>query len=465
MLKKTEYIDSYLEDSSGISGGFADAVYIPENEKEVSEILRDCYEKNIPVTVSGGRTGLAGGCVPFGGVVISAENLKKIDIRGESAVIGAGTNLLEIDDVLRGGNLFYPPDSTERTAVFGGTVSTNASGSRGFSYGRTGDYILSAKVVLSNGEILNLKRGQITEDGGIMNIYGRNVPCADFEMPAVKSAAGYFSKKGMDAVDLFIGSEGSLGFICECEVRLIKRPVFLSAAIFFKGENVLETVKKLKDSELDVVSIEYFDRNSISLISDEFPQIPKNSKAAVFIEKTGNEIEEIGKLLESAGNVEEVLIADNTKTLQLFRDIRHRVPEKINEMVKSRGFQKIGTDFAVGEDAFPEMFRTYREVLEKASIEYAVFGHIGESHLHVNMIPCNQEEYAQSKKIYRNFAGKAISLGGTISAEHGIGKLKREYLQMMYGKSVIEKMNQTKKALDDRFILGRGNILPVQSNY
>lgn len=461
MLKKTEYIDSYLEDSSGLPGGFAESVYIPDNEKEVSEILRDCYEKNIPVTISGGRTGLAGGCVPFGGIVISAENLKKIDICGESAVIGAGTNLLEIDDALKGGNLFYPPDSTERTAAFGGTVSTNASGSRGFSYGRTRDYILSAKVVLSNGEILNLKRGQITESGGVMNIYDLSVPCANFKMPAVKNAAGYFSKKGMDAVDLFIGSEGTLGFICECEVKLVKRPVFLRAVFFLKDENVLNLVKKMRGSKTGIVAIEYFDKNSISLIRKEFPRIPENAESAVFIEKVGGELEGINELAEKTENVKEVFIADNPRTLKLFRDIRHRVPEKINEMVKSRGFQKIGTDFAVGEDVFPEMFRTYRKVLEKSSVEYAVFGHIGECHLHINLIPRSQEEYIMAGKIYRNLAEKVVSLGGTISAEHGIGKLKREYLQMMYGKSVIEKMAQTKKALDDRFILGRGNILLV----
>ncbi len=459
MLKKTEYIESYFEDASGVHGGFAEAVYIPENEKEVSGILRDCYERNIPVTVSGGRTGVTGGSVPFGGVVISTENLKKIDVRGKSAVIGAGTTLLEIDDALRNGNLFYPPDPTEKTAAFGGAVSTNASGSRGFYYGRTGDYIISAKIVLSNGKILDIKRGQITESGGFVNICGQNVPAAGFEMPSVKSAAGYFSKKGMDAVDLFTGSEGTLGFICECEVRLINRPVFLSAAVFFKDENVLETVRKLKDPKWGVVSIEYFDRNSILLINGEFPQIPKNSKAAVFIEKTGREIEELGELLETAGNTEEILIADNARTLQLFKNIRHRVPEKINETVRRRGFSKIGTDFAVGESVFPEMFLTYRKVLEKSSVEHAVFGHIGENHLHINMIPHNREEYDLSKKIYKDLAEKVISLGGTVSAEHGIGKLKREYLRMMYGEDVIGKMRQTKKALDGRFILGRGNIL------
>jgi len=461
MLKKTECIDSYLEDASGFQGGFASAVYIPDNEKEVSGIMRDCYERNIPVTVSGGRTGVAGGSVPFGGVVISTENLKKTDLRGASAVFGAGTTLLEIDDALRTGNLFYPPDPTEMTASFGGTVATNASGSRGFSYGRTGDYIISAKVVLSNGEILNLQRGQITESGGLMDICGRKIPCADFEMPAVKNAAGYFSKKGMDALDLFTGSEGTLGFICECEVRLIKRPVFLTAAVFFRDENVLETVEKFKTSGRGVVSIEYFDRNSISLISGEFPQLPKNSKAAVFIEKTGRDIEELSELLETAGNVEEILIADNSKTLRLFKDIRHRVPEKINETVRRRGFSKIGADFAVGDESFPALFRIYRDILAKSSVEHAVFGHIGENHLHINLLPRGREEYDRSKKIYEDLAKEVISRGGTVSAEHGIGKLKKEYLRMMYGKSVMGKMLQTKKALDDRFILGRGNVLQI----
>ena len=461
MIKKREFIETYLEDASGFPEGRADAVYLPESEEEVSEILKSCYERRIPVTVSGGRTGLTGGAVPLGGVVLSTERLKKIELKGETAVVQAGATLAELEDALSGTGLFYPPDPTEKNAALGGTIATDASGGRGYYYGRTRDYVVSLKIALADGSLLNLRRGEVKEKNGFIELAGRKIPCASYAMRQVKTSAGYYSKKGMDAVDLFAGSEGTLGIVCGAELRLLKKPSMLILAAFFNSENVLEAAEKLKDPSLDVVSLEYFDFNSLALARGDFPAIPGGARSALFIEKKGSSLDDIARVLEESGSLEDVFVAEDKKRIEFFRNFRHRVPEKINEIMRVRGFRKIGTDFASPAGGFPEIFDFYKKTLETAGMEYAVFGHIAESHLHINMMPKNREEYTAAQDVYRILAEKIISSGGSVAAEHGIGKMKRKYLSMMYGGKTMREMFETKTALDSRLILGRGTIFRI----
>jgi len=142
--------------------------------------------------------------------------------------------------------------------------------------------------------------------------------------------------------------------------------------------------------------------------------------------------------------------------------LRHGVPEAVNEIVKKNGFPKIGTDIAVPEEGFAKMFDLYKSTLKARGISYLIFGHIGECHLHVNMLPSSEEEYDLSKKIYLEFVQMALRLNGTVSAEHGIGKLKHEYLEKMYGRKGILEMASLKMMLDPNSILGIGNIFPKE---
>ncbi|PIU18743.1 MAG: hypothetical protein COT16_01175 [Elusimicrobia bacterium CG08_land_8_20_14_0_20_44_26] len=464
MIEKKQFIETYFEDCSGLAGGEADAVYIPESVEEVSEFMRNCYEKRILVTVSGGRSGLVGGAVPQGGVILSTEHLKKIEIKEETALLQAGVTLSEFENALSGSGLFYPPDPTEKNAAIGGMIATDASGGRGFYYGRTRVYIVSLRVALSDGSLVNLRRGNTKERDGFIEINGNKIPCASYDMPPVKTAAGYFSKKGMDAVDILAGSEGTLAIICEAQVRLLKKPHFSVLAAFFAEENIIETVEKLKDPKLDVVSVEYFDSNSLKLAFRDFPAMPANAGSALFIEKKGQYLDDLARVLEESEALLDVFVADDGRRKELFRNFRHSVPEKINEKMRARGLRKLGTDFAVPSGKFPEIFAFYKKTLEFSGMEYAIFGHIAESHLHINMMPENKREYEAARVIYAVLAEKIISSGGTISAEHGIGKIKREYLSMMYGQRIIHHMIETKKAADGRFLLGRGNIFLPEAN-
>jgi len=146
------------------------------------------------------------------------------------------------------------------------------------------------------------------------------------------------------------------------------------------------------------------------------------------------------------------------------KEFRHAVPETINQIIGERKrkiptLHKIGTDLAVPNENFEIIFKFYQETLDTAGLQYAIFGHIGDNHLHVNMMPRNEEELIEAKKYYKIFAEKAIELGGTVSAEHGIGKLKKEFLKILYGEKGIEEMKNVKKVLDSNCILGKGNLI------
>ena len=151
---------------------------------------------------------------------------------------------------------------------------------------------------------------------------------------------------------------------------------------------------------------------------------------------------------------------DRPEDQQSFREFRHALPEHVNEIVRKHRFPKTGTDIAVPDAHFEEMMRFYEATLEASGIRHLVFGHIGESHMHANLLPSTEAEFHRSKQLYLELAEKAIALGGTVSAEHGIGKLKHAFLEKMVGEKGIKEMTAVKKALDPACILGLGNIFP-----
>src|SRR5947207_4392657 len=168
----TEDLQNYLTDASNIQGGHAAKLFIPESTDEIQELVQEANKAGIPVTVSGARTGTVGGAVPFGGYVISLERLntiKSIDREIKRAVVEPGVILRDLQNAVEAAGLFYPPDPTEWSCQIGGTVATNASGARSFKYGATREYVRRLKIVLANGEIVELRRGEVLagDDGSI----------------------------------------------------------------------------------------------------------------------------------------------------------------------------------------------------------------------------------------------------------------------------------------------------------
>ncbi len=480
MIEKTDKdtIGNYFEDSSNLKGGHADKVVIPENTEELACFIKDANSRKIPVTISGGGTGTVGSRIPFGGVVISMErfnNLSGISCSEMSATLSAGVLVEELKNSAEKKGLFYTSHPTERSASVGGTVATNASGSRSFRYGPTRKHVRRLKMVLPDGEILELRRGQAFFDRkhpAITLSSGRiiNIPVPGYKMPDVKTSAGYFWKDGMDPIDLFIGQEGTLSVITEMDIGLVNKPSgVLSCFVFFKKEEdswgFSDCVKRSQG--LDILSIEYFDHNAVEFLRKKSGNLPGEAEAAIFFEQEIGEKEEnkliddwIKAIVRYGSSADATWVAMNDKDSREFTELRYAVPESINELIKKSGFHKFSTDIAVREDKFSEMMDFYVRALRGESIRHVIFGHIGENHLHVNILPKSSDEFKRAEAISLSFVHKGVSLGGTVSAEHGIGKLKHKYLEEMYGRQGVLDMIRIKKVFDPNCILGRGNIFP-----
>ncbi|MBP1611779.1 MAG: D-lactate dehydrogenase (cytochrome), partial [Acidobacteria bacterium] len=233
-------IAKYLVDESRMAGGSAVEVAWPASPAEAAELLRECAASAIPVTVSGAGTGITGGRVPQGGVVLALDRMNRIlELAPDRARVQAGALLSEVFEATGAEGSWYPPDPTEWGCSIGGTVATNASGARTFRFGPTRRWVERLLVALPDGSLLDLPRGAVRAAGGRFEIPRGGgpplvVPAPDWALPrTTKHAAGYYSAPGMDLVDLFVGSEGTLGAVLEAELRLIPAPEEFLAGIFF----------------------------------------------------------------------------------------------------------------------------------------------------------------------------------------------------------------------------------------
>lgn len=487
MIIKTDIseIQNYLVDAANYKGT-CKAVYFPDSSEEIVEIIKKAIEEKVKVTVSGNGTGLTGGRVPEGGIVISTEKMNKIlEINEEEkfAVVQPGVLLSDFQKEISKLNLYYPPDPTEQECFIGATVATNASGSKTFKYGSTRKFVLELEIILPNGEKIFLKRGDVKASNGLLKLITESgkemlLELPNYKMPDTKHAAGYFVQNDMDAIDLFIGAEGTLGIITKIKLRLLDKPQnILSSVIFFSEEkdalNFIAEAREISfnnrkslNNELDALALEFFDKNALEFLSADYPNIPPSSQAAVWFEQEftrENEeklFEQWTELIEKHNaDYESAWFAANQKDRANFGEFRHAVSWKVNEYIAQKNILKVGTDVAVPSMNFNELYFYSKSIVEESGLHYLSYGHFGDCHLHLNMLPRNNEEYKTAKNLYKQICAKAIELDGTISAEHGIGKLKREYLLMMFGEEGVQQMAKLKKQIDPNLILNIGNII------
>lgn len=505
MQVKTQLDDlqNYLIDASNMPGGNAERLFVPETAEEIAEVLREANENGIAVTISGARTGTVGGAVPFGGYIVSLERLNKIksiDKATMTAVVEPGVILADFTKAVEAEGLFYPPDPTEWSCQIGGTVATNASGARSFKYGATREFVTGLTIVLADGDVLKLKRGEVFSNGdGVVKLKtegGRNITAKipTYERPNVrKNVSGYFNEQPLDAIDLFIGSEGTLGVVTEIELRLLpKAEGFFSGIVFFKNqEDLLAFVDEAKaasfslhkpardqgrsglsaaeDALTDVRAsaslIEYFDDRALAFIRERFPETPEGMAGAIYFEQeTTSETEDAlfeqwnSSLEKHNADIDGSWFTTTDADREKMRAFRHALPVSVNERVVRNKQKKIGTDMAVPDENFAGFLKYQKEMLDASGIEYVIFGHIGDCHLHANLLPKDEDEATRSRHIYGRFVAQSIMLGGCVSAEHGIGKLKSKYLYVMMGERYLNEMAELKKAFDPKGILGRGNM-------
>ncbi len=515
---------AYLTDESKLSASPFDLLFFPKNEMELAAVVREMSRRNVPVTIAGARTGLVGGCVPQGGALVSLERLDQIeriwyeDSAGEWRVRAqTGLSLKGLESMLKNKQFpalerspdpavqadlarfksdpysyFYPPDPTEMSASLGGSVVTNASGARTYRYGPTRAWVRGIRVLLADGEFLDIPRGKyFASPAGqfvVINSQGltRSFNIPDYALPKTKCASGFYTAPQMDLIDLFIGSEGVLGIVTRVDVALLRREDKISIIQFLDEEDkaIALTQALRKDPRLQLDFLEFYSEHAVNLLRERqresptvvgMPPIPEGARAAIFIELSFDpraEPFDYAPLEEAAASVGACL-ADSwagyePRELERFKFFRHLLPETVNSLIAERKKQypavhKLGTDLAVPDEHLEEIWQLYKTGCERMGLEWCAFGHIGNNHIHVNILPRDMEDLHRGLELYEVFARRAVELGGAVSAEHGIGKIKRKFLELMYTAEQIAQMKRIKKALDPRGLLNPNDIFTAEA--
>jgi FAD/FMN-containing dehydrogenase len=270
----------------------------------------------------------------------------------------------------------------------------------------------------------------------------------------------------MDALDVFIGSEGTLGVVTRATVRLLPAPgELLTGVVFFASIDHALSAVEVWRSIGRVRMLEYFDAGSLDLLRSTYREVPAGARAALLIEQ---EIESdadvdlwLERLYEAQALTEDSWFGTDNADRERFRRFRHAVPERVNDEVRRRGLLKMATDFAVPVSRNREMMAIYRDRLDRSFPgHYVIFGHIGDAHVHANLLPRNAEEASLAQETIVELAKETVALGGTVSAEHGLGKRKAHLLSLQYRPEDIQAMAAVKRHFDPLWLLGRGTLLP-----
>ncbi|MBV8072220.1 MAG: FAD-binding oxidoreductase [Acidobacteriaceae bacterium] len=454
----TVSIDAYLRDASGYAGE-AEQVFLPSSKDELVQLVHTCSAGKIPLTVSGAGTGLTGARVPHGGFVVSLEKFRDIQIEQGHARCGAGVLLRDLQHAAAQTNQFFGPNPTEDTACMGGIASTNAGGARSFHYGSVRHHIRSLQVTFMDGSTAAFRRGDLVD-----------FPITPVRTPATtKNSAGYYLKPGVDWVNLLCGSEGTLGVITEMEISLLPEPgAVLSGVVFFPlDEYALDAIEAWRPLH-ELRLLEYMDAPGLNLLRPSYPEIPAGAEAALLIEQNLSseddpELDEWTiRLLKQRAFEHDSWFGFRSHDRERFRAFRHALPAIVTDLARRNGFSKFSTDLAVPIERHRELHAYYkRRCGEVLPGKFTIFGHAGDANNHINLLPTTKAEAQSGEELMHEFAAYIVSLGGTVAAEHGIGKTKTDLLPLMYLPWEIDAMKNVKRRLDPDWLLGRGNIFAI----
>ena len=449
-------ISRYLEDSSGYRGE-ADRVFAPSDAREIRKIVADASARKIPLTVAGAGTGLTGARVPHGGWVISLERFREIAIHRGFARCGAGVILKDLQHSAAQSRQFFGPNPTESSACIGGIISTNAGGARSFHYGAVRRHVLALDITLMDGRALRLTRGERVD-----------FPFEPIRLPATtKNSAGYYLQPDLQWVDLLAGSEGTLGILTSADLQLLPEPpAILSGIIFFPSDNEAFAAVDAWREFPELRQLEFLDEHSLQVLRPSYSGIPSAARAALFIEQNlrSEDDEEVdawtSRLSEQGAFEDESWFGFTAADRERFREFRHTLAVLVTDTARRNGFPKFATDFAVPFVRNRELHEYYkRRCDELFPGQYTIFGHVGDANNHINLFPADAEQARQVESLMREFAEYVVSLGGTVAAEHGIGKSKTDLLKLMYSAGEMDAMRHVKRHLDPDWLLGRGTIL------
>jgi D-lactate dehydrogenase (cytochrome) len=486
-------VSSFVSDAAHVPGGFAAGVASPRNEAEVAALVAAADR----VLAVGAQSSLTGGATPRGEVVLSTRALTAMATpRGQTVRVGAGVPLSGLQRVLAGSGLYYPPVPTFDGAFVGGVIATNAAGAATFKYGATRAWVSAITVVLANGDVLDIHRGAcIASPAGwfeIEPVRGAlvRVPVPTYSMPDVaKLSAGYFARPGMDLIDLFIGSEGTLGVIVEAELGVMPRPRRVVALVRCGGDaQAVALTGALRDraaavdgqERLAVSAIEYVDDRALAALPDEAftrAQVARPPAGSVLlliqIEVEGEEgpaLERLQAVLASAGVADDPVVAsaDDDRAAERMFSLREAVPASVNALVaaaKARvhpEIHKTAGDPVVPFAQLADSLALYRAAFASRGLDCAIWGHFSDGNLHPNLIPRSLEDVRRGREAILEIARGVIAMGGSPLAEHGVGRsaLKQQQLRELYGESGIAAMRAVKRALDPAGKLAPGVLFP-----
>ncbi|WP_457681381.1 FAD-binding oxidoreductase [Thermovibrio sp.] len=418
--------------------GVPDAVVFPETTEDVAKVLAFANEEGIPVYPRGAGSGLTGGAAPLeGGIVISTEKMNRIievDEDNLAVLVEPGVVTYELQKEVEKRGLFYPPDpSSYKYSTIGGNIAENAGGPRCVKYGVTKDYVMQLEVVFADGTV------------------------AKVGSKAVKSVAGYNLK------DLIIGSEGTLAFITKAYLKLIPKPeaVRTALAVFPKVEQAAQAVADMFKAKVIPTACEFLDRNSIVAV-ENYAKIglPTYAEGLLVIEVDGYEAvvdELINRVIEvcKKAGAQEVKTAATEEERNNIWMARRAVSPAIVQLKP----KKINEDVVVPRSKIPTLIKKVYEIADKYNLMVVNFGHAGDGNIHVNFMYEPHEEEKVERAVKEVFE-LTIRLEGSISGEHGIGWMKKEFLPLEVGEA-LEKMKAVKRALDPNNILNPGKVFDL----
>jgi D-lactate dehydrogenase (cytochrome) len=496
MAPNPKAVADFLRDESRMTAAGVASVAEPRTVTELRQVLRWHALRGHRVTVSGARTGVAGGAVPEPTThLVSVARLTgepTIDVAGGTATVRvlAGVTLRDLQAALatRARDWTLPLDPTETGASVGGMVATNAAGSRGFRYGSTRDWVVGVTVELASGRTLELRRGEHRADGTLVALVDgddgevRAAQLALIPKPRTKNAVGYGFVPGGDVLDLFVGSEGTLGVVSDVTFRLQpaeeQRLAFLQ--FLASPDQAFALVDAFRtDAMLKTTAIEFLDARSHSLAREtgkpEVLRVLSTAPAgscSIFAEfgyadesRLEDTIERVlSHVKKVGGDGADGLAGTDDRVRQDIRVFRHAVPERINATIAQRrqrvpALHKIATDMAVEDRDLRWVYDLYSTRLTAEGLDHAIFGHAGNNHFHVNILPKDDAELGRAKAIYREFAEAIVARGGCVAAEHGIGRIKKPFLAVQYGAGVLDTMRAAKWWLDPQWRLNPGVVL------
>jgi len=482
-----DIIKSFTTDWSNLPGGNADLLVRPINNFQCAVILKICSINKIPITISAGQTNLTGSATPFGGIILSTSKLNQEDIivntqkKYVTTPIGITLELMR-DEVLKQSKskLYYPVDPTSRhDACVGGTLSCNASGFIPGEKGATRYWVREIEFMLLNGYIMNIKRGQYVSKEGIFSIICGdekiNIPIPKYNRPKIKNASGPYSAatEEIDFIDLIIGSEGIFGIITACKLNLAIRPKkYLELFLRLKSEDEAIALhsylyKKFNGDLSVVTALEYFGYNCQAYMKNKDFLFRDENEVGIYIQIPIYK-QSIDKAIENWANIlktfnekidfDSIIILNEPSNWKMFFEARHSMPDEALTKTRSLGGVSIITDTIVPPENFKKYLFKIHEKLQSSNIEYLLFGHLGDCHLHFHLIP-TAEQQNKSIEVYNDMIDLSAQLGGVYSAEHGTGKRKRYDFEKCYGKEAINMIKKTKSCFDSNFLLNRGNVI------